>query len=140
VGSPTNEDIGTPQRASKSPRRGEWCGAARGSDGKIQKNIRIENKIEAKATVCGDLQQICTVFRNLLANALKFTPAEGFVELTTKQEPAAWVVLVSEPGQASPERLLTIFSPTNFGHSVGTQRGEGLGLGRHICRDSVLAK
>jgi chemotaxis protein histidine kinase CheA len=81
------------------------------------------------------VEQILT---NLVANAIKFTPRGGLVELEASTGPAASLVVVRDdgPGIAIEDRA-RIFEP--FVRVEGDARIAGTGLGLPIARDLARA-
>src|SRR5690606_7701907 len=49
-----------------------------------KKNIRIINNIHPQTLSVFDEKMIMTVFRNLVSNAIKFTPRDGQIELSDR--------------------------------------------------------
>ena len=102
--------------------------------------------------VCGDAIRLAQVLRNLLSNALKFTPEGGSVavefapaELPAGRRTAACGVLpalrmtIADDGVGIPEaELETVFD--KFFQSSATRTGAGgTGLGLSICEEIVRA-
>jgi signal transduction histidine kinase len=89
--------------------------------------------------VPGDMPLLRRLVINLVANALRFTPADGSVTLRAYEvaelESILLVVEDTGPGIA-PEERERIFQP--FVQAKGQKRG-GSGLGLSICREVVLA-
>jgi PAS domain S-box-containing protein len=80
--------------------------------------------------VTGDPDRLAQVAWNLLANAVKFTPTGGVVDVAVHAEPGGVVLRVSDTGQGiSPEFLPHIFEPFRQGDASTTRRHGGLGLG-----------
>lgn len=87
------------------------------------------------------------VMRNLLSNALKFTPENkritvsfDSVDITSEEHPVSpgLKVTVEDEGIGIPEdQLASIFD--KFKQSRKTRKGEGTGLGLPICREIVQA-
>src|SRR5690606_18623888 len=73
---------------------------------------------------------------NLLANAVKFTPAGGRVEVVNREEQQRAIVSVIDTGPGvPPEQQSAIFEPfVQIGRSL-TSGHEGTGLGLAISRD-----
>lgn len=103
------------------------------------KSISIRQDIPAGLTVFADRHMLETIMRNLLMNALKFTPDGGEVVLAALPENEGMVlVTVSDNGIGmNPEQVSTAFNP--YAHHIrkGTSGEPGSGLGLVICRDFV---
>jgi signal transduction histidine kinase len=91
-------------------------------------------------TVIANTQLLRLALDNLLDNALKFTPADGRVELRIRREPHAVTFEVADTGCGIPleeqERVFERFYQVERGRS-GSARGTGLGLS--IVRHAVGA-
>ena len=97
------------------------------SDGRTLEH-RIESRFEAGVEVDADPLRLGQAITDLVANALKYTPAGGTVRLTVRREEAAAVFEVEDTGQGIDAELL----PRIFDLFVQGQRGlerEGGGLG-----------
>ncbi|MDP5240560.1 ATP-binding protein [Uliginosibacterium sp. 31-16] len=88
-----------------------------------------ENLPEAVFTVCGDVEALRTLLRNVLDNAVKYTPAGGVVNMTLQREPEAIILRIEDSGPGIPaeerERLFERFQRGSSGQDAG---GSGLGL------------
>jgi len=86
-----------------------------------------------------DPPKMMQVLRNLISNAVKFSPDGGSIELSLHQDPSSVVVGVHDRGVGIPdEELTTIFD--QFVQSTRTKTGAGgTGLGLAICREIVTA-
>ena len=96
------------------------------------KRIRLESDVEAMLTpVRIDPERILQVLRNLLGNAVKFTPNGGLVRIAAKPADGKLAVFVKDSGPGiATESLTSIFEKFNQGsrQSPYTRQGTGLGL------------
>jgi len=90
------------------------------------------------ATVTTDASRCQSIFGNLVANALKYTPEGGQVRLTARYEGDHWLVVVADSGPGIPsESIAKVFEPF-YRLSRDERSGvEGSGLGLAICREMV---
>jgi len=85
-----------------------------------------------------DPSRLSQVFRNLLTNAVKFTPEGGTIRIRTWSEERLLVVEVADTGMGIRADLLPkIFSPFDQGEEGTARRFGGLGLGLTISRAIV---
>jgi len=103
-----------------------------------EKAIRLSGKGETSIDVFADAHMVDTVVRNLLNNAIKFTPEKGEVTVST-QRIGDWAeVDVSDTGVgisvANAARLFRLDEKTS---TVGTGGETGTGLGLHLCKEMV---
>ncbi len=89
-------------------------------------------------TIRGDSAQLKTVFDNLLANAVKFTPDEGSIRVRLKKEDRKAVFLVEDSGVGiDKEDRSRIFSPFFQGKEAKKAIVKGSGLGLAIAKEYV---
>ncbi len=102
-----------------------------------EKNIAIENRIEAGTEVFADPNNFSFIFRNLLSNSLKFTE-NGTVIFSAETSNEKTIITVVDSGVGiSPEKLDTIFTLKEDKKSVGTSGEKGTGLGLKLVHDFV---
>lgn len=91
--------------------------------------LRLQSQLPAHLTpVPANRAELAMVFRNLLNNAIKFTPAGGDVTLEARETANAVEVRVSDTGRGiAPEALPHIFDRF-FREDRSDHRGAGLGL------------
>jgi signal transduction histidine kinase len=88
--------------------------------------------------VLGDPERLQQVVRNLVENAVKFTPPGGRVAVRVESCDADAVITVTDTGQGiRPDHLANVFDRFRQGDSTITRRHGGLGLGLAIVRDLV---
>jgi CheY-like chemotaxis protein len=99
--------------------------------------VSIDNNV---CDLAGDAARLRQVLWNLLANAVKFTPAGGCVEVTAKDGPTDLEITVRDSGPGIDRDFLPhIFEPFRRGESLTTRTVGGLGLGLAIVRHIVEA-
>jgi signal transduction histidine kinase/CheY-like chemotaxis protein len=103
------------------------------------KRVTFEADLRPDAgPVLGDPQRLEQIFWNLLANATKFTPADGSIRLALAKGPAGVEVAVSDTGQGiSPDFLPHVFERFRQADPKITRKHGGLGLGLSIARHLV---
>ncbi len=88
--------------------------------------------------VYADVDMINSVLRNLVSNALKFTPAGGTVAVTAENAGSFIRVIVSDTGTGiKPENLDHLFDIGHVHSERGTANEKGTGLGLILCRDFI---
>jgi PAS domain S-box-containing protein len=93
---------------------------------------------ETPALVLGDATRLQQVLWNLLSNAIKFTPAEGTVAVTLREDGGHWSISVADTGDGiAPEFLRHLFSRFRQADGTTTRRHGGLGLGLAIAQQLV---
>ncbi|MUG98769.1 PAS domain-containing protein [Scytonema sp. UIC 10036] len=100
------------------------------------KSIQIETAINTTiGKVTGDSGRIQQIIWNLLANAVKFTPEGGRVEICLERVGTQAQITVSDTGKGiSPDFLPYVFDYFRQADSATTRKFGGLGLGLAIVR------
>ena len=105
------------------------------------KNIRLEKGNACDRLVWADPNMLNTVLRNLISNAIKFTPNNGsiMVDCGKKTDHPNMVVLsVTDSGVGIPqEEIPDLFEITNSKTTTGTAGETGTGLGLVLCKEFV---
>ena len=103
------------------------------------KNIKLVNNIRKNAIVIAQQDMIQLVLRNLVSNAIKFTPINGCVQIGIENGEDYIEVYVKDSGIGlSPEHLSKI-SHNEYFTTRGTSSEKGTGLGLMLCKE-FLAK
>ncbi|MFC2099036.1 sensor histidine kinase, partial [Bacteroidota bacterium] len=103
-----------------------------------KKNIHFENRIAENTFAWADPNMIQTIVRNLISNAIKFTPADGTIELSSESLDDRIMISVRDTGIGiSEEKQKKLFDFGDFNSSSGTEGEHGTGLGLLICYEFV---
>jgi PAS domain S-box-containing protein len=103
------------------------------------KEIRLQPILDASASlVSGDPARLQQVIWNLLANAIKFAPRHGSVQIRLEGVDSQVQVTVADNGPGiDPEFLPFVFERFRQADSSSTRKHGGLGLGLAIVRHLV---
>jgi PAS domain S-box-containing protein len=103
------------------------------------KEIKISTHIEAPDSIVrADSERLQQVLWNLLANAVKFTPAGGTVDLYLEQHGSLAEIRIEDSGPGVPAEFLPrIFERFSQADGSSTRKHGGLGLGLAIVRHLV---
>jgi len=102
------------------------------------KSINIEFKDIQQAHISGSLNMIKTIVRNLVSNAIKFTPIGGTITITLEKVLQNVRLTISDTGQGiKPERINTLLNFENSKSTKGTNGETGSGLGLALCNELV---
>jgi PAS domain S-box-containing protein len=103
------------------------------------KRLRIRTILDSViGTTRGDPNRLQQVMWNLLANAVKFTPAGGFIQVILERVNSHVEIMVQDNGVGiSPEFLPYVFDRFRQADASTSRRHGGLGLGLSIVRNLV---
>jgi signal transduction histidine kinase/ligand-binding sensor domain-containing protein len=101
-----------------------------------RKNISILTDFSVNGIMYGDVNMINTILRNLLTNALKFSPVGGEVRVVISQNNGYCILSVKDNGIGIPaDKLKTLFSIDTAHKTKGTGQEPGTGLGLILCKE-----
>jgi len=104
----------------------------------MTKNIEISVEMNEVQTVFVDRLMIQTVVRNLLNNAIKFTPDGGEIRIKALKNEQFIEISVEDNGIGIPESTRSkLFDPSEHITTYGTNNEKGSGLGLNLCYDFV---
>ena len=110
----------------------------------IKKSITIQNKLSSSIYVYTDKNMLLTILRNLISNAIKFTPENGKVIISAKpivdEKNRSFIeVSVKDNGIGiKPDIQSTLFDIATNTSSAGTNNESGTGLGLILCNEFIL--
>jgi signal transduction histidine kinase len=103
-----------------------------------RKKVSISYSDGVPANAFSDEYMTRTVIRNLLSNALKFTPENGAIDVNLKENADKIEVSIKDSGIGIKETDKPYIF--NIGHKIsrrGTNNEKGTGLGLTLCKDFV---
>ena len=102
------------------------------------KEITLKSSIHDSILVFADENMILTLLRNLISNAIKFTPSKGTITVSATSKGKMVEICVSDTGVGiSEEKLDTVFLVTSSKSTYGTDGEHGTGLGLILCKEFV---
>jgi len=103
-----------------------------------EKQLKVEVFISQDHYWEGDRDQLYVVIRNLLSNALKFTPEKGSIYISSKKVKDEVVVSIRDTGIGIPDTVQSKLLESESHISTNGTKGEkGSGLGLKICNEIV---
>jgi len=102
------------------------------------KNIKIKNNINNNFELKADRNMLHSIIRNLITNAIKFTPKFGLITLDAKKINTHFEITVSDTGVGmSEEHKNKLFKITEKVTNPGTENEPGTGLGLLLCKEFI---
>jgi two-component system heavy metal sensor histidine kinase CusS len=99
--------------------------------------VRVEFELDGDLTVRGDREALVLALRNLVTNAVAWSPEGGLVRVALSGTDHAVEVTVDDQGPGiPPEQVERIFEPFHRGPQAGGRR-VGFGLGLALARSAV---
>ena len=104
----------------------------------MSKNIELKIHMMTEMPAFADPNMIDSVIRNLISNAIKFTPSGGKVTVSLFDLKNQLQVEVSDTGVGIPPNMLShIFEMDTSTSTKGTAMEQGTGLGLTLCKELV---
>lgn len=102
------------------------------------KDITISVVIEENISFVVDRNMLKTILRNLITNAIKFTPRGGKISLTAEMVDKEMILSISDTGIGiSPENILTLWDLMLQYRAKGTEGEKGTGFGLLLCKEFI---
>ena len=103
------------------------------------KHIAIQSDFDPTLMVWADRDMLDIILRNILSNAVKFTPVSGNITLSGKETDEGVAISIADSGvgltQQEADRL---FQPGEDVRKIGTHPAKGTGLGLQLCQELIL--
>jgi signal transduction histidine kinase len=99
------------------------------------KQIFIENKNNSPVYVYADKDMVNLILRNLVSNAIKFTPNQGYIEIGVNEVASFVEVYVQDTGVGMSKDAIRQISESSFYTTKGTASESGTGLGLMLCKE-----
>jgi signal transduction histidine kinase len=102
------------------------------------KQIDVIIKPEKPVYIMADKDMISLVLRNVLSNAIKFTPPKGHITLGINEHSSFVEVYIQDSGIGITPEALQKIKGNNYYTTNGTESESGTGLGLMLCKDFLL--
>ena len=102
------------------------------------KEIKLNSTIIAEFNAFADKNMITLVIRNLISNAIKYTPKGGTINIGIYKKNGLLKVEIEDSGVGfDNETAQKIFKKDSFYTTIGTSNERGSGLGLILCQEFV---
>jgi signal transduction histidine kinase len=102
------------------------------------KSITLRNKRQGTVEVSAHRNSINTVIRNLISNAIKFTPKNGEIVLALDGQRDEVIVSISDNGVGMSDDIIRKLFRIDTKHTTkGTAEEKGTGLGLILCKEFI---
>ena len=102
------------------------------------KKIAVNLNMQTDASAYFDEISIHIVFRNLIANAIKFTPVGGIIKISSSVDAEYLRISIKDNGTGMKEDVMEkIFNKQEIHTTLGTNKEQGTGLGLIVVKDFV---
>ena len=102
-----------------------------------QKDITVQINYHKNPMINIETDRLLLIFRNLVQNAIKFTPIGGLVTIDINCKEELLTLSITDNGIGiPPDRLKNIFSQ-DIKSTYGTEQEKGTGMGLHLCFQSA---
>lgn len=103
-----------------------------------KKEIELKVDLPESLPAYADEDMIQLVIRNIMSNAIKFTPQGGTVKVNAFTEEEHWCIQVKDTGVGiPPEKKARLFEMNNNYKTRGTDNEKGSGLGLKLCKEFI---
>jgi len=103
-----------------------------------KKNIKLTDATPDEFIINCDVNMITTVVRNLVSNAIKFTPEGGEIKIFTEENDQEVIVSVQDSGIGiAKEDIAKLFRIDVHHTTIGTSDEKGTGLGLILCKEFI---
>lgn len=103
-----------------------------------QKKLVVKNDVENSFSITCDWNMINSIIRNLLTNAIKFTPEENEIVISNFTEGEFKCISIKDSGVGmSQDEVDKLFNIAKHFTKQGTNKEKGTGLGLLLCKEFI---
>lgn len=99
------------------------------------KNLNVRHDTNENLVVMADVNVTKTIIRNLLANAVKYTPEQGDIHIESEVTDGEARLIVTNSGEGIPANITEELFHDCVASQSGTHGESGYGLGLSLCGD-----
>lgn len=102
-----------------------------------KKQVHMHVNMKDDFMVMADADMLELIVRNLVQNAIKFTPVEGAIHIEHAVTEGRGVITIRDSGVGMNEQQMENLFTLQLAPSYGTSNEKGSGIGLHLCREFV---
>jgi signal transduction histidine kinase/Tfp pilus assembly protein PilF len=107
-------------------------------DSAYKKEISINTDIDNVKIVFADKNMFQAIIRNIVFNAIKFTPKDGTVNIQTKENTTNTIISVVDSGIGMSTKIVeNLFKLDIQNNRIGTDEEPSTGLGLILCKEYI---
>lgn len=100
-----------------------------------KKDIDLTYEVDPAVNIVADSDMLQLVVRNIVSNAIKFTPANGRIDVSTRRINNECRISIADNGRGIPfEQQMDMFT-LKARSTFGTANEKGVGLGLILCKE-----
>jgi two-component system, sensor histidine kinase and response regulator len=108
------------------------------SNNAAKKDIKLVNNLQPNSKAVADGNMIKTVVRNLISNAIKYTPKGGSITITSKTHKDIVELSITDTGVGIKEENIPKLFRIDMNYTTkGTANETGTGLGLILCKEFI---
>ncbi len=102
------------------------------------RNVQFRYDIASNLVLTADLNMLRTIMRNLVSNAVKYSPPESFITISAKSDSKETIICIADEGYGmSAEESTALFEKRETFFIESGYNAKGTGLGLILCKDFV---
>ena len=102
-----------------------------------RKNITFNNNLHPQMFINADKEMIRIILRNLISNAIKYTPENGTIQVHATQTLTHAIICVEDSGIGMTQETIEKINAKQYYTTAGTSMEKGSGFGLMLCSDLI---
>ena len=104
------------------------------------KSIDCQNNIDPVLTVLADVAIAKTILRNILANAIKYSPQNGVIKINAAKDDQNVVISVEDQGDGISPTVLEKLFKSSVDSQADSGGIKGTGIGLSLCAELIATQ
>jgi len=104
----------------------------------LDKELILIDKTPDQARIYADRNMLEVIVRNLVTNAIKYTPRRGEIQVSYSNDHLRYTISVKDTGIGmSKKQIEDLLQTNNTPTAIGTENEKGTGLGLLLCKEFI---